>query len=696
METDKVIRTILCSAVLAALGVSLAAQPPRAPFRTTTRLVVQAVDVKDRDGLPIAGLTAADFVVEENGERQEVAFVEFQQLADLPANLNALTPAGAVGGVRDDGAAATGATPPRLRESPYRNRRLVALYFDLTAMPEADQLRAYDGALTYIDQYMEPADLLAVMTFEHGAVRVQQDFTDDRDSLRETLQRLVYGDGSDRFGDIDSGGLSAAFGQNDAEFNVFNTDRQLSALETAAKMFAEHDRRTTLIYFGSGLRLNGSDNRAQYRATVNAAIRANVTINPVDARGLVAMPPLGDASVPSPGGVGLFSGTTTETRFRTFQTTQDTLHALAGDTGGRAMFDDNDLSAAVARVTREVRSYYVLAYYSTHLALDGRVRRVRISLTGHTSADLEYRPAYFGDKVYAEFSEADRERQLEEALASEYPLTELTLTMEVNYFQLNSAEYYVPVFVKIPRSELEMALRRGGPRVVVDFIGEVKTVYGVTIQNVRDRLDIRLTDDTARQLVTTSILYETGFSLLPDNYVIKILARDAETGRIGTYETSFAIPNLESEDRVLPISSVVLGNQRVSVGNEFYQVEQRNALSGVDPLIRNGTKLIPSVTRVFSRDRDLLVLLEAYQRTEGTVGRPLVAYVSLYRSEKTVLETAPQVGSGGSEPRAWAVPLEFRISLADLAVGPYQCQISVLDPEGQKVAFWRAPLVVGP
>ena len=690
--------------MLGTLGVSVSAESQetlqRTPeFRATTRLVVQAVDVKGRDGGPVEGLTAADFVVEENGERQEVAFVEFQRLAgslgDI-ANRRRPDAAGAAGGVRDGGVAAGGGASPRLREPRYRNRRLVALYFDLTAMPRADQLRAYEGSLGYIERYMEPADLLTVMTFEHGAVRVQQDFTDDRHRLREALQRLVYGGGVDGFGDIDSGGLSATFGQNDAEFNIFNTDRQLSALQTAAKMFADQDRRTTLIYFGSGLRLNGKDNRAQYRATVNAAIRANVTINPVDARGLVAMPPLGDASVPSRGGVGLFSGIRTAGGLRALQTTQDTLHALAGDTGGQAMFDDNDLSAAVARVTRSVGSYYVLAYYSTHTAPDGRVRRVRISLTGGTSADLEYRPAYFGDRVYAEFSEADRERQLEEALGSEYPLTDLTLAMEVTYFQLNSAEYYVPVFVKIPRSELDAVRGRGGPRVVVDFIGEVRTAHGVTIQNVRDRLEIRLTDDTARRLEARPLVYETGFSLLPDDYVIKILARDAETGRIGTYETPFTIPNLEREDQLLPISSVVVGSQRVSVGEELHRVKRRSESTPIDPLVRDGAKLVPSVTRVFSRERDLLILLEAYQRGEVGAGRPLVAYVSLYRGEKTVLETAPQVVSGGSDVRSWAVRLGFRIQLLDLAVGPYQCQVSVLDPGGRKVAFWQAPLVISP
>ena len=95
------------------------------------------------------------------------------------------------------------------------------------------------------------------------------------------------------------------------------------------------------------------------------------------------------------------------------------------------------------------------------------------------------------------------------------PVTDIPIAMEVNYFQLNSAEYFVPVAVKIPGSELALARRRGAPRTLIDLIGEVKDDYGITVQNVRDKLDIKLTDETAAQLATRPLLYETGFTLLP-------------------------------------------------------------------------------------------------------------------------------------------------------------------------------------
>ena len=672
-------------------------QPPDKPiFRSSSLLIVETVTVKDKEGRPIEGLSAKDFTLTEDGEPQTISFVEFQRLPGPGAG----TPAGA------DPAEAPrppATVPPPTQtqiavpppgDTRYRDRRLIVLYFDPAAMPPPDQMRAYTNALKFVDSQMGPADLLAIIAFQRGAVRVRQDFTDNRALLREVLQTLIFGDDQDGDG-VPDPLPGTAFGQDEGEFNIFNTDRQLAALQTAVTMLQPVPGQKSLIYFASGLRLNGTDNQAQLRATVNAAVRANVAIHTIDARGLVATPPLGDATRPSPGGIGMFSGRFADTMATNFQRSQDSLYALAKDTGGRAMFDYNDLSAGIVQAAESMTSYYLVGYYSSHTAADGRFRRVRVSLNGGLEADLVYRQGYFGEKAYAKFTAADNERQLEDALMLEDPITDIPMAMEVNYFQLNRAQYFVPVAVKIPGSELALAKRGGAQRTVIDFIGIVKDDYGYTIQNVRDKLDIRLNEDTAAQLTTRPIQYETGFTLLPGKYVLKLLARDAETGRIGTYQASFTVPNLLREERRVPISTIVLGSQRVPLTDSLYTVKQKISADDVNPLVFDGQKLIPSVTRVFSRSRELHVFLQAYQRT-ATVTQPLVAFVSFYRGQVKVFETPPLAVSDGLDPRTKAVPLRFSLSLAELPPGQYDCQVTVLDPTGQKAAFWQAPIVLVP
>jgi VWFA-related protein len=683
-------------AIVALSAAPRAQQQAQPTFRTGTRLIVQTVSVKDKDGHAVEGLTAKDFVVVEDGVPQAISFVEFQRLPDRRTETPPPSTAPRVAGAPPVPSATQGqiVTPPP-GDTRYRDRRLLILYFDLTAMPPADQARAYAAAQTFIDTQMQASDLLAIMTFGGGAVRVKQDFTPDRAQLREVMQTLIFGDDKDGDGIPDNTDIGTAFGQDDAEFSILNTDRQLSALQTAATMLRSLSEQKTLIYFASGLRLNGVDNQAQLRATTNAAIRANVALHPIDARGLVAQAPLGDASRPSPGGIGMFSGQLAQNAITSFQRSQDTLFALAKDTGGKAMFDYNDLAQGIVQAADSVTSYYILGYYSTHPANDGRFHRVKVSLAGGVAGELAFRQGYFADREFAKFTAADKERQLEEALMLENPVTEISIAMELNYFQLNSAEYFVPVAVKIPGSELALARRRGAPRTVIDFIGEVKDDYGITVQNVRDKLDIKLSDDTASQLAKRPIQYETGFTLLPGKYVIKMLARDAETGRIGTYQTSFAVPNLNRETERVPISTVILSSQRVPLGNAIYSVKQKADAEAANPLVYGGQKLIPSVTRVFSRGRDLYVFVQAYQRGQTTT-QPLVAFVSFYRGEVKAFETAPLAVTDGLDAKTKAVPLRFSLPLESLTPGRYDCQVTVLDSTAQKVAFWRAPIVVIP
>ena len=668
----------------------------QATFRASTHLIVQPVTVKDRQGRPVPGLAARDFVVTENGVPQRIAFVEYQSLDSSGATpgpvimpVPALPPSATAGVTSVTG---PGISVPRPGDVRYRGRRLLVLYFDLYRMPPFDQMRAFANADKYLSSHMTALDLVAVMAFEGRGVSVKRDFTDDRAALRETVRELTIAADARAAGliDWDPGG---AFGENDDAFNLFATDRQLAALQTAVTDLAPVPELKTLVYFGSGLRLNGTDNQAQLRATVNAAVRANVTLNPIDTRGLVATPPLGDATRPSPGGIGMFSGTIAQAATTRFQQSQDALYSLAKDTGGRAMFDNNDLALGIAQAANAVSGYYLIGYYTTNTATDGRFRRVKVALTTDLSADLSYRPGYYGGKDFSRFTRADKERQLAEALRLEDPITDIPMAIEVNYFQISSAEYYVPVSVRMPGRDLTQAQASGATRIEIDVIGEIKDEHGVTHRNMRDRIEIPLDQASAGRIAGSLIQYETGFSVLPGAYVIKMLARNAATGRIGTFQSAFTIPNLEREHTRLPISSVVLSAQRIGSTDALFTVRPRLATDAVNPLVHDGLKLIPSVTRTFSTSRPLFVFLQAYERYAETM-RPLAAFVAFYRDGAKVLETDTLGINTGLDSRSGAVPIRFTIPLDQLQPGPYDCQVTVLDPNGRKAAFWRSPVVI--
>jgi len=672
-----------------------------------SQLVIEAVEVKDKQGNFVRGLTAKDFTLTEDGAPQTIRYCEPQELGEIAKPLPPSTAAGEDVHIYNR-LALSQIAPETMESERYKNHRLLALYFDMSSLPLPDEMRALEAAEQFVRTQLTTVDLVSIMRYNGGSVDILQDFTADRNRLLSILETMVVGEGqgmADTTDDAGSTDTGAAFGQDDSEFNVFNTDRQLAALETAATMLGHVNEKKALIYFASGLRLNGIDNQAQMHATADAAIRAGVTIWTVDARGLVAQAPIGDATQGSPGNQSVYNGAAALAVTTGFQQSQDTLYALAGDTGGKAFLDNNDLTRGIEQAQQAISDYYLIGYYTTNTDENGKFRRIRISLNSIQEAKLDYRQGYYAGKVFSRFNDVDRERQLEDALMLEDPITELTIAMEIDYFQLNRAEYFVPIVVKIPGRELALAKRGGAEHTLIDFVGEIKDlVGGTTVSNVRDNVNIKLSDATAQELAKRPVEYDTGFTLLPGKYSIKFLARDDETGRIGTYQTTFVIPNLNKEEKRIPLSAVVLSSQRVDLKDAIYdatKAKDRAKSEAVNPLVQDGKKIIPSVTRVFGTGKQIFVYFQTYkqqtanssQQTAATTPQqPLFAFVSLYKGGTKLFETPPKSISPGTTSRLGTMPLTFDLGVDSLPRGEYDCQVTILDPSTQKAAFWKAPI----
>ncbi|MBI1899092.1 MAG: VWA domain-containing protein [Acidobacteria bacterium] len=668
-------------------------------FRTTTQLVVVSVSAKDEKGNPIEGLKASDFLVSEDGKPQKLSVFEYQRLEDAPPPAPEVKQRPAPGqpppSARPDGEARI--APARPQEIKYRDRRLLVLFFDQAGMPVADQMRAQQAALRFVNTRLTASDLVAVMVYA-TTLKVLQDFTGDRDQLAAVIRGLAIGEtgmengATEAENEADTG---AAYTQDDSEFNIFNTDRKLAALETAVRMLGSLAEKKALVYFASGMSRTGVDNQAQLRSTINAAIRSNVAFYPVDARGLVAAAPMGDATRGSPGGRGMYSGDSQRSSRNSFQAQQESLYTLAADTGGKALLDQNDLSLGIVQVQKDISSYYILGYYSSNTAADGKYRRIKVEVAKSLNAKLDYRSGYFGSKEFRQFSASDRERQLQEALLLGDPVTDLSIALEVNYFRLGRDRYFVPVAVKIPGSDIELARKGGAESTRLDFIGEVRDSRGSIQGTVRDEITVKLKGDQAGQLSSRNLQYDTGFTLQPGTYTLKFLARENETGKMGTFETKFAVPDLTAEPRRLPISSVVLSNQREKISDLLASAEKNRKLLDANPLVHGNEKLVPSVTRVFRKDQEMFVYLEAYQPAAASADF-MLATVSFYRGKTKAFETEPLAITEGLNPKTKAVPVRFGVPMSSLQPGRYTCQVNVIDPAAQKFAVWRSTVVLLP
>ena len=681
-------------------------KPERSTFSATAHLVIVDVTVKDKSGKVIEGLKESDFAVLEDGKPQKVSVFESQILTTEPeppeevklSDQLALPP------------------PPKTTiaaEAPgeiqYHDKRLLVLFFDFSSMAMQDQLRAQDASLEYLAKKITKDDMVAVLLYT-SQVQILSDFTNNRDTLTDVIKGLPIGEMSELAGLADDTSdtnedTGAAFVADETEFNIFNTDQKLAAIENASRMLSSLPEKKALIYFSGGVNKTGIDNQAQLEASVNAAVKANVAIFPIDARGLMADPPGGAASKAASRGTGVYNGSVYNAQRAQVNDSQETLATLAADTGGKAFFDSNDLALGISRVQDEMRSYYILGYYTTNGAEDGKYRRITVKLTNGMNAKLEHRPGYYASKIWTKMGGQDKEQQLKEALSAGDPITDLPLAMQVDYFRVGPTSYFVPVSVKVPASVVAMAVKGGANLTQLDFVGQIQDETKAVVGNVRDYIKVKLDPDNASKIARKSFQYDAGFTLEPGRYHMKFLVRENVSGKMGTFETKFTVPDLSADTSGLKLSTVIWSSQRepmkAAVG-AAEKVTKKEATA--NPLIIHGDggdeKLLPNITRVFRRSQNLYVTFDVYDARPDpadTKARRVKVSMSLFnQTGAKAFEIGPLDATQLVSTRPETVPVSFTIPLKDLAPGRYTSQINVVDEVGRKFAFPRSPLVISP
>ncbi len=693
-------KSLLALILTTVIAMSLSAQ-----FTAETRLVIVNLSAKDRSGKPILTLKKDDVEVFEDGVRQEIKVFELQKLDGEALPSLAETPPSKSKTIEEKAPqpkveAKAYVEPAKNSVIKYQDRRLLCLLFDMTSMQPPEQLRAQEAAIKFLETQMTTNDLVEIMTFNSN-IKVVEEFTADRERLITSLKKLTVGQGSD-FADLastsaDEGDDSGGFTADDTEFNIFNTDRKLSALEDAARKLGAFPEKKALIYFSSGVGKTGVENQSQIKATTNAAVRANVAIYSIDARGLVATPPGGDASQASARGTGMITGTKQAGLKASFQNSQETLTTISEDTGGKAMLDTNDLTMGIQQAQDDINSYYIIGYSPKNSADDGKLRRIEVKLVNKTmSAKLDFRKAYYANKQFKNFNSTDKERQLEEALTLGDPVSELPLALEVDYFRVAKDRYSFPISVKIPGSAV--GLQKKGAKQVADFdfIGQVRDAQNKLVTGVRDNITVKLGEGDAAAIGRRNIQYDTvPLPLPPGTYSLRFLARENQSGKMGTFETKFTIPDLNSE-KTLRLSSVIWSNQREAVTAAVGAADNNKKLLAVHPLVQGGQKILPSITRVFRKDQTMYVFFEVYDPGIDPDRKvpSLTAEVELISGGRRVFTSAPVRQNKLADKRPGVAQFSFQIPLAKIAAGQYISQVNVIDETGHKFAFPRNEIVL--
>lgn len=662
----------------------------RTTFRAGVELIYVNVVVRDGSGNIVRNLKKEDFTLVEDDKAQNITAFDFEEvpseaipLTEPVEPVQPILKAEAAPKPTAPPAEAAPAATPKPESIDLKNRRLIVLLFDSSSMQPEELERAIESGYEYITKRLTPADLVAVAAVG-STLQIIQDFTADRETLSAALDRFSavdtvgFQEGTTLTGEeTDADGFVA----DEAEFNIFNTDRRLAAIEQLSDALAPIQQKKSIVYFNSGVTERGEDNRVQLRAAIDRAVKANVSIYPVDTRGLTAIVPGGSASQSSGrGGTSMFSGRGVSRQFDSQAASQDTLVALASDTGGKAFLDTNDFSGVYTKVIADTSAYYLLGYSSTNPARDGRFRRIRVRLN-KPGLKVEHRNGYYAGRDFQHSGKEDRERQLQDQLMTDLSSTDLTVWMSTSFFRLSDDRFYVPVSIAVPGSEIPFVQSSSQDRATIDVIGLMRDPQERPVGRLRDT--VKLAVQPAQEVKRKTVQYETGFTLPPGQYRLKVVLRENQSGAIGSYERDVVVPDM----RKLPVklSSVVLGTQTQPVA-------QRNAVS---PLARNGTMLVPSLTHVVSTGQPLYFYYEVYEPAVVQSGSPrLLTSIAFFRGKVKTYETPLVEVTRLDAPDRKAAIFQYSVPASALKPGYYTCQVTVVDDVAGTFAFPRLPLLV--
>jgi VWFA-related protein len=625
-------------------------------FSIESAMVVVDVTVRDGKGNLIGDLKKEDFKIYEDNVPQSIITFSAEKVAIGPA------PASAAAAPESAPADAASSKPPSVvnfglnPDSPVKKeslvgKRMTVLFFDLSSLGTENLIRSIDAARDFVAKQTGPQDLMAVATYS-STLSLVQDFTNDRELLLKTLNAVSSSESgesdSESTSTTDSSSSDEVFVPDSVQFNVFNTDRRLSAIETLAKAYREFPERKSLIYFSSGVSTTGVENNAQIRSTVDSANRSNMSIYTVDSQGLVALPPGGDASRGSAGG-GMLGGGGMMQQRNNLLGAQETLITLSHDTGGRSFSDSNDLSLAMKQVQTDTNIYYVLGYFSTNSKEDGKYRKIRVEVT-RPSMKIAHRPGYFASKSFGQLSQQERDLQLQQAMNVERPFVDVPLILQADYFRKDNNTVYVPISMELLGEGLKFDEKGTNREGKFEFVAQASDPKGRITGVARDAVSLKLPVEKLEKIKAGGIFYSTGFQLRPGTYKLRFLVRDNITGKLGSFEQPITVPVLDLKK--LAISSIVLGNQLANARSDSgsgvtHQGNMRRfqaIIPTYDPLVMGMRKVVPSIGNVFLARQTVYVYFQVYGAAEDKeTQRPCIETdLMLIRDNTKILETKPQ------------------------------------------------------
>ena len=529
-----------------------------ATFSTKVNLVMVPVVVRDGQGKAVGTLQKEDFQLFDKGKPQMITKFSVEKTGEtkLPAEVAANEADGALD------------KPPAASAAPIAQRFVLYLFDDVhTSTP--DLIQARNAADRHLAESLDPGTRAAIFTTS-GQGNV--DFTDDRAKLHDALMKLMarptIGAPGSECPDLSyymadliqnkndtmalqtaaaevlvtcdppNPGESAAQAEQQAEIvsratasrvvNLGERDTRLATtvLEAAIRRLSAAPGARALIFVSAGFFLT-DDLRFDETDIMDRAIRANVRISSLNARGLYAIVPGGDASTSNTVALPQVMNAKAQYQQQSAIAEEGILEELADATGGRYFHNNNDLKAGFAQIAAAPEFVYVLGFSPQNLKLDGAYHALKVKLTNLRGLDLQARRGYYAPKHLPD-PEEDAKREIQEALFSRDELQDIPLELHLQFFKSSDVAAKIAVLARLSVKNLRFRKADGRNNDNLTVLSGVFDRNGNYITGVRKVVELRLHDATLEKLLDSGITVRSNFDVAPGSYVIRLVVRDSE------------------------------------------------------------------------------------------------------------------------------------------------------------------------
>jgi len=535
----------------------MTARDAPATFRARVNLVMVPVVVRDRSGHAIGTLKQDDFHLFDKGKPQVISKFSVER-SDARVTASA---------VQIQAPADPDAPPPARSAEPIPTR-FIAYLFDDAHLSFGDLAQARTAAGHHLTESLRPTDRAAIYT---TSGQTMLDFTDDVAKIRETLDRIqprgrsipssmecpemtyymadliVNRNDPQALNTAEQdavicANLSMANGPGGSSplqqaeplaraaasrvlaFGEGDTKLALSVLHDIVRRMSQTPGQRTVVLVSPGFYIP-LDYRSDETELLDQAIRANVTISSLDARGLYVSAADDDITRRIQNGA-------TEIQKDQYRREADiessgTLAELADGTGGTLAHNSNDLEQGFRRVAAAPEFWYVLGFSPQNLKLDGSYHALKVTVRNSKDVTLQARHGYYAPRHQANPAEQANE-EIREAVFSREEMLDVPLDVQTQFFKSTDVNATLAVLAKIDVRRLPFRKADGRNNDTLTVVSGVFDRNGNLIKAVEKVLEMHLKDETLQNRAAGGVTLKTNFDVTPGSYAIRVVLRDVE------------------------------------------------------------------------------------------------------------------------------------------------------------------------